>query len=413
MKKILAISLSLVLFLCLVPALSETDAPVFKIGVLEPLSGQNALPGHAELEGIRYAHSLRPTVKVGGKEVPVVLEVADVSANQDQAAQAAFDVAQAGALAVLGPVGSTAVLGAGPTLDQQGIPALAISATNPRITSSSGHYFRVAMSDIFQGRVMARYARDQGINTVVVLVEQNDRYSEDLGDYFTAAFEALGGQVVDHLSFLLQVPESKDLSGLSPAEVADAMTADFGPAVDKLAATKPDAVFAPISNKMAPIFLLSLRAQKVDVQVLASDTWDSPRIPKLAGEAADGVVYTTTLDTYQDWTDKMPAFVTAFADYVKEQEAAGKLDPELGIIPGALEALALDAYNTLLDAVELADSLEKEAILKALYQVRHEGITGVIDFNDNGENTVNAAAIMRYEKGKIVFVEKVLARTQE
>ncbi len=265
------------------------------------------------------------------------------------------------------------------------------------------------MSDVFQARVMARYAYDQGVRTIAVLAEQDDAYSEGLVDYFTAAFEAIGGQVTERLSYLLAVPEGKDLTDLAPADIADALTANFAPLADKLAELKPEAVYVPISNKMAPLFLTELRKKDQDIRVFASDTWDTPRIPKLAGAAAEGVVYTTTMDVNQEWTPGMPGFVADFNSYLEQQLAAGELNPELGIIPGALEVLAVDAYNTLLDAVELANSLDSADILEALYQVRHEGITGVINFNDNGENLVDAAAIMRYEGGQVVFVEKVLS----
>ncbi|NLC73112.1 MAG: ABC transporter substrate-binding protein, partial [Ruminococcaceae bacterium] len=47
------------------------------VGVYQPLSGKNGAGGKQELLGIQYAHSLKPTIKVGDTEYEVVLDVQD------------------------------------------------------------------------------------------------------------------------------------------------------------------------------------------------------------------------------------------------------------------------------------------------------------------------------------------------
>jgi ABC-type branched-subunit amino acid transport system substrate-binding protein len=48
---------------------------VIKIGVFEPLTGANAAGGAEELDGIRLAQTLYPTVKVGAKTFKTVLKI--------------------------------------------------------------------------------------------------------------------------------------------------------------------------------------------------------------------------------------------------------------------------------------------------------------------------------------------------
>ena len=80
MKKIIALLLALVTALSLVACGSnggDKDDDVIKIGIFEPTSGQNGAGGKKEILGIEYAHSLKPTVTIGGKEYQIQLVTAD------------------------------------------------------------------------------------------------------------------------------------------------------------------------------------------------------------------------------------------------------------------------------------------------------------------------------------------------
>ena len=66
----------------------KTAGDVIKIGVFEPLTGANAGGGALELEGVRLANELNPTVEVGGKTYKVELVVADNRSDRIEAANA-------------------------------------------------------------------------------------------------------------------------------------------------------------------------------------------------------------------------------------------------------------------------------------------------------------------------------------
>ena len=82
MKKFLALLLAAILCLALVACGggSETDEKVIKIGIFEPASGANGAGGKQETLGIKYAHSVCPTVEIGGVETDIYYGTIDGSA---------------------------------------------------------------------------------------------------------------------------------------------------------------------------------------------------------------------------------------------------------------------------------------------------------------------------------------------
>ena len=169
MKKIL----SLVMVLAMVLAIgagcggddtpqggTQTDGKVVKVGIFEPASGENGAGGKQEVLGIRYAHSLQPTVTIGGEEYTVELVEVDNKSDTTKAVTAAQSLASSGVSVVLGSYGSGVSIAAGDTFKTAQIPAIGVSCTNPQVTQDNEYYFRVCFLDPFQGTVMANFAKD-------------------------------------------------------------------------------------------------------------------------------------------------------------------------------------------------------------------------------------------------------------
>ena len=87
MKKFLAMMLAL----CMVFALCAAGYAdnVVKIGVFEPMSGDNGAGGKQEVLGMQYANYLTPTVEIDGVEYDVELVYADNASSNDKAPTAA------------------------------------------------------------------------------------------------------------------------------------------------------------------------------------------------------------------------------------------------------------------------------------------------------------------------------------
>ena len=86
MKRVLFISIMLLAATATVFAAGGAEAArgnIIKFGVFQPLTGANAAGGAEELDGIRLAHDLYPTVTVGGKEYKIELVVADNKSDKE------------------------------------------------------------------------------------------------------------------------------------------------------------------------------------------------------------------------------------------------------------------------------------------------------------------------------------------
>lgn len=109
-----------------------------KFGVFEPLTGANAAGGAEELDGIRLAQSLYPTVKVGNVEYKIELAIADNKSDKVEAANAGQSLVDRDKVnVVLGSWGSGLSMAAGPIFQAAKIPAIGLSCTNPLVTKGN------------------------------------------------------------------------------------------------------------------------------------------------------------------------------------------------------------------------------------------------------------------------------------
>ncbi len=103
--------------------------------------------------------------------------------------------------AIIGPLGSGMLLAAAnATTIQAGVVLMSPSATNPAISALADNdtVFRVVGGDDFQGKVLAKIARDRGITRVAVIAEATD-YARGFVEHFVPEFQRRGGTVSQNL----------------------------------------------------------------------------------------------------------------------------------------------------------------------------------------------------------------------
>ena len=201
MKRVFALILALVMVLGLVACGNDSgnkgDEKVVKIGVFEPQTGDNGAGGKQEILGMEYAHSLFPTVEIGGETYQVKLEIVDNRTSAENGPSAAAELVNRGVSIVLGSYGSGVSIAGGTVFEEAGIPAIGTSCTNPAVTADCSVYYRLAFLDPFQGTVLANYAYNElGVTTAYSLGMLGSDYDQGLLFYFEKAFKELGGTVV-------------------------------------------------------------------------------------------------------------------------------------------------------------------------------------------------------------------------
>ena len=359
---------------------STNGKNVIKIGVFEPLTGENGGGGFQEVLGIRYANELYKTININGTTYTIELDEVDNKSDKTEAVSAANKLISDGVVAVVGSYGSGVSIAAGEYFEAADIPAVGASCTNPQVTDGNDYYFRTCFLDPFQGTVMASYARNHGYSRVAVITQLGDDYSEGLGSFFIRACESMGIQVVDTEKF--QTNEQDFRSILSNIKSAD-----------------PQFVFAPSSIVSAPLILEQARELGMTCQFGGGDTWENGTIIDNAHGAAEGMVLTTFYDDKSQATEEGEKFLNGFKSYLVKNN-------QKEVIP-AVSALGYDAYLAIYKAIEEAQSIDGLAIRDALSKLVFTGVTGEIKFDKNGDADKNSAYVKEVENGQFVFKEIV------
>lgn len=391
MKKFLSLALAALMTAgCLVGCGSAKKTPdgitvegdTIKVGVFEPVTGENGGGGSQEVLGIRYANKQVPSVTIGDKEYKIELVEVDNQSDKTAAVTAASQLITSGVVAVLGSYGSGVSIAAGATFESAGVPAIGCSCTNPQVTFGNDFYFRVCFLDPFQGTVMANYAyATKGCQKAYVIYQNGDDYSTGLANYFMQAYK---GEVVGQSTF-------------------NTNESDFNAYITAAKAANPDVVFVPSSIQTASLFIKQAREAGLDCAIMAGDTWENQTIIDNAGKDNATNVY---LSTFFDENDSGAAdFVKGYKEFLNSDNANLTLNGGNDVV-AAVSALGYDAYMTLVEALKKVDpaNVNSVAIRDALKTVSFTGVTGSISFDENGDAKKDTAFIKEMADGAFKFL---------
>ncbi|MBU0956167.1 MAG: ABC transporter substrate-binding protein [Spirochaetes bacterium] len=349
---------------------------VVKFGVFEPLTGANAAGGAEELDGIRLAQSLYPTVTVDGVEYTIELVVSDNKSDKVEAANAAQRLVDSDKVTVvLGSWGSSLSMAAGPIFEGAKTPAIGLSCTNPLVTLGNDYYFRVCFLDPFQGTVMANYAyKNVNAKTAIIIREVTNDYSVGLAKFFSDSFRQLTGNqdaIVAELNY----------------QTGDQ---DFSAQLTRAKSLNADVIFAPGNYTESALIIKQARELGMTTPFLGGDTWEINEFIQVGRQAVEGAVISAFFDNDAPLTPLSTAFVQEY------QKKYSKL-------PSGTAVLGFDGYLLAIDAIQRANSLDPVKIRDAIANTRNfAGAAGYITLDQNGD-PIKSAVIKEVRDGKFVF----------
>ena len=353
------------------PAASTPAAPtgdkVVKIGVFEPQTGDSGPGGKQEILGMQYAHSVQPTVEIGGETYEVKLEIVDNRTTPENGPSAAAEVVNRGVSVILGSYGSGVSMAGGAVFQEAGVPAIGVTCTNPQVTADCDAYFRICFTDPFQGPALASYAKELGVDTAYTLAMLGSDYDQGLVHYFKEAFEALGGTVISE-----DFPEG---------------SANFVSYINNAKSAGAGVIFAPVSTNYAQLIIEAASAQGFEGSLLGSDTWDNNMVCESTVGKNVNVAVTTF---YQEGGN--PEFDAGIKEWINAN-ADAKTNNGGNDMISAVTAMGYDAYFTALEAIKAAGTTDPKAVMEALPGVSYNGVTGLIEFDDIGDAKRDAAYI--------------------
>lgn len=202
-------------------ASNEAPAKNFdlQIGNLLPLTGDLSAFGPPGRKAAELAvEEMKSAARESGSEINVTLRNADTETSEQAAVQAARQVASAGAGCIAGPWASSETIPVGTTVAaRQQVPIISPSATSAEITDlqDNGFVFRVAPSDDLQATALADTIEKElgGTEGTISLAARNDAYGEGFINAFKQAWEDRGGTTAGPVLYDPQQPNYNSEAG--------------------------------------------------------------------------------------------------------------------------------------------------------------------------------------------------------
>ncbi|MDY0087593.1 MAG: branched-chain amino acid ABC transporter substrate-binding protein [Coriobacteriia bacterium] len=344
-----------------------------KIGLAAPLTGDNAVYG----QGMKRAADLAlkeandsEEVRAAGYEF--VLRAEDDQGDPKQAVNVANLLAgDAGVVGVIGHFNSGCTIPASAVYEDVGIAMITVSS-NPQITTQGfGVVNRIVARDDAQGAFAARLVYEDFGHTRVAVVDDSTPYGQGLATEFVKTFADLGGEVIAR-------------------EAIQTREVDFSALVTRLKSLEPQAVYYAGAHTEGALLSKQMSEADLDVPLIGGDIIFSDEYIAIAGaDNAEGDV-ATILGLPLDQQARGQDFRAAY-------------EAEYGQSPEAYDSYAYDAAAIFVKAV-LQAGPERIAVIDAVRNAVHDGVTGTTEFDENGDTLNQAISAYRVTKGAWVQI---------
>lgn len=272
--------------------------------------------------------------------------------------------------AVTGLSDTTMVLAAAPVAAEHRTMFLTSGASSPKLPQQVPSYLYLAcFGDNIQAAAAAQWTmRSLGAERAAIIYDEGRAYPRLLHGYFCQAYRYYGGHVAAIASY--DVDNGKDYE---PCMIPDVD-------VIYLATRSPGAALAQAKR---------LRDAGFDCPIIGGDSFDDPNIWRAAPQLKN-IYYTTHVYLGPDNHDpQVQDFLKRWkANYPNEQ-------------PSGFAAMGYDAIGLIAQAMKLAGSSERGAVLRGIQQIHnYQGVTGTISYVDGQHIPTKPVTIMKVTGGQ-------------
>ncbi len=353
------------------------------IGHFASMSGAEATFGQSTDNGVRLAMEERNAAidagKLKGRKIDVKT-LDDQGKTQEAGTAVNRLINEDHVVAIIGEVASGLSLAGGAVAQHYNVPMISPSSTNPQVTEVGDMIFRVCFLDEFQGKVMAKFAKEELKATkVAILFDQSQPYSQGLADFFEKPFTAAGGTIVTRQAYNSSNPDvSAQLSSVKEAA--------------------PDLIVLPGYYTQAANIARQARKLGITVPFLGGDGWDSAKLEEIGGDAVQGSYFSN----HYSPEEQNPV----------AQEFVKKYMAKYGSQPDALAALGYDSANLLFQALDKSPSLGGKDLAATIAGTKDFiGVTGAITI-DPKRDASKSAVVVQVDHGKRTPIKRYPADLQ-
>lgn len=346
---------------------------VVKIGHVGPISGPSAHLGKDNENGARMAiDDLNAKgFIVNGQKVTLQLVPEDDGADPKQGTAVAQKLVDAKVNGVIGHLNSGTTVPASKIYNDAGIPQISPSTTAPIYTRQ--HFpgaFRVVASDAKLGSSLSKYATDTLHAKNIAIIDDRTTYGQGVADEFAKGLKKPGIKVVGR-------------------EFTSANATDYTAILTSIKAKKPDLIFFGGMDSVAGPMLKQMKALGISAVFMGGDGICTEGLGNLAGDGlVDNKVYCAEAGGVKGAQEK------AMEDFRARYKQKFGIDVQL------YAGYVYDATMVMAKAMQDAKSVEPAKYLPALKNIKYDGITGTIQFDQNGDIKDGALTLYTYRGGK-------------
>jgi branched-chain amino acid transport system substrate-binding protein len=360
---IAAVAALAALFIC--PARAEVV-----IGVAGPMTGKLAWTGTQLKRGAEVAVAdINAAGGVLGQQVRLI--TVDDFCDPEQAVAAAQKLVADGVVFVVGHYCSGASIPASKVYEAAQVLQISPSSTNPLLTEQGrDNVFRVCSRDDTQGLEAGNFLADRWGDRKIAILHDDTTYGKGLADETRKQLNRRG---VTESVYQAYVPGKDDYS----SEIAALKAADIA------------VLYVGGYHTEAALMVRAARDLGYPVQLIAGDDTATEAFGLIAGDAAEGTLFTFVPDPRRN----------PEAAGVVEQFRAENFEPDSWTLH------SYGAAQTWAQAVEKAGSLDPKAVIASLRGNRFDTVLGRIDFDDKGDLTTQNWVWYVWRSGEYVPVE--------
>jgi branched-chain amino acid transport system substrate-binding protein len=344
---------SILALVLLAPLLSGCSEEI-KIGAVISESGAVESYGERVRNGMDLA--LEEINAEGGfKGNPFHLIYKDDGTNTNVGRQVTQELIEQDEVSVIiGAISSPVTLGIAPICQENQVVLLSPSSSAPAVSQMGDFIFRNYPSDVLEGTSMARFARDLGLERVVIFAINNE-FGHGLRDIFTEQYE------------------NKYRSVIKTYDFDDSQAEGFQAMVDEVKESAPDGIYLlAYLDKQAELLKL-IREAGIESVLMGTSAVLAKDLVRLAGDAADNLIYSRSVFDVNSSDPTVSSFVTAYKTKYGQ-------DPDLYAAHG------YDALKLLLEAMENGKSSRATDIKLGLGAIeQYEGAAGATAFDEDGD----------------------------
>lgn len=372
MKKIIVLGTGILLALNFF--VQPVQAKSIKIGVIFPFTGQLAVYAEDARRALDFAaDEINAAGGIKGKKVEFIYEDSmGTPKGGVSAAQKLIEINKVDA--IIGCLFSSVVLAVKPIVTANKVVLVAPMASNPGIYSGTKYIFSLTPTDNDNTYLMAKYSIEVlGKKTLGTLYMLND---SGIGSdkLIRRWWKHFGGKVLIHESF---TPGSTD----------------FRTQLTKIKGANPDTLYINVTWREGVKVLKQMAEMGLKMQVISNSQVREPKLVKLAGSAAEGMVFTTPYKGMRDEDRQIrEGYKKAFTERYKQP-------------PAIVGWTTYDCARVLFEAMKRGgtrgDSLRNE-----IAKLNIPGVFGRIWFRKDG-SPIKDMEMWKVEGGKFVSLNFV------